>query len=156
MGDGYCNDESNTFECNYDGGDCCGPCVNTNFCKECLCLSNITNYNINCGNYFTDSCAKCANFSCGWPDCTRVNSECVPTVLSNPLVGNGVCNDETNTKECNFDGGDCCSNDCETVTVTLKGYAAENFGHLEGVYHKSLIINGRASWSSITTDIWYI
>ena len=107
VGDGYCNDESNTFECNYDGGDCCGPCINTNLCTECLCFSNIPKYDIDCGNYFTDSCAKCTNFLCS-EDCTRVNSECVPSFLSNPLVGNGVCNNETNIKECNFDGGDCC------------------------------------------------
>ena len=155
MGDGYCNDESNTFECNYDGGDCCGPCINTNLCTECLCFSNIPKYDIDCGNYFTDSCAKCTNFLCS-EDCTRVNSECVPSFLSNPLVGNGVCNNETNTKECNFDGGDCCSEDCETIIVTLKDYAAENFGHLEGLYHKSHIINGRTSWTSTSTAIWNI
>ena len=27
---------------------------------------------------------------------------------SNPLVENGFCNDETNTEECIYDGGDCC------------------------------------------------
>ena len=27
-----------------------------------------------------------------------------------PLVGNGLCNDETNIPECDDDGGDCCSN----------------------------------------------
>ena len=30
--------------------------------------------------------------------------------MSNPLVGNGLCNEETNNNECNFDGGDCCPN----------------------------------------------
>ena len=30
VGDGICNDETNNLECNYDGGDCCGPAV---FCK---------------------------------------------------------------------------------------------------------------------------
>ena len=29
VGDGYCNDETNNPECNYDSGDCCGVCVNT-------------------------------------------------------------------------------------------------------------------------------
>ena len=24
------------------------------------------------------------------------------------LIGNGLCNDETNNPECNYDGGDCC------------------------------------------------
>ena len=37
IGDGYCNDETNIFECDYDGGDCC---VNTNadHCSDCYCL----------------------------------------------------------------------------------------------------------------------
>ena len=26
VGDGYCNDELNIAECNFDGGDCCGHC----------------------------------------------------------------------------------------------------------------------------------
>ena len=26
------------------------------------------------------------------------------------MVGNGLCNEETNNNECNFDGGDCCPN----------------------------------------------
>ena len=30
---------------------------------------------------------------------------------SNPLVENGFCNDETNTEECIYDGGDCCGSD---------------------------------------------
>jgi hypothetical protein len=37
VGDGICNDESNNPECNYDGGDCCVN-VNTTFCSECNCL----------------------------------------------------------------------------------------------------------------------
>ena len=32
------------------------------------------------------------------------------TVGYHPLVGNGLCNDETNIPECNYDGGDCCVN----------------------------------------------
>ena len=37
VGDGYCDDVTNTFECNFDGGDCCGSDVNTEFCTFCLC-----------------------------------------------------------------------------------------------------------------------
>ena len=35
---GYCNDEANNADCFYDGGDCCGGCVNTDQCSNCLCL----------------------------------------------------------------------------------------------------------------------
>ena len=38
IGDGYCQDGNNNGACNYDGGDCCGPCVSTEHCTECQCL----------------------------------------------------------------------------------------------------------------------
>ena len=34
---GVCNDEANNAECNYDGGDCCLACINTEDCTECVC-----------------------------------------------------------------------------------------------------------------------
>jgi hypothetical protein len=36
--DGYCDDGNNNLDCNYDGGDCCGSNVNTNYCSKCQCL----------------------------------------------------------------------------------------------------------------------
>ena len=36
--DGYCDDENNNEACFYDGGDCCGPNVNTEWCTVCQCL----------------------------------------------------------------------------------------------------------------------
>ena len=39
VGNGYCEDETNTPECNYDGGDCCGFCVKNQFCSRCDCLN---------------------------------------------------------------------------------------------------------------------
>ena len=38
IGDGYCDDINNNLACTYDGGDCCGSNVNTQYCNECLCL----------------------------------------------------------------------------------------------------------------------
>ena len=44
VGDGICDDITNIFECDYDGGDCCMSDiileVNTDLCTECLCYSN--------------------------------------------------------------------------------------------------------------------
>ena len=34
---GYCNDETNNADCNYDGGDCCLSSPNTDLCSECVC-----------------------------------------------------------------------------------------------------------------------
>ena len=38
--DGYCNDETNIANCNYDGGDCCLLNSNIDQCSECLCGTN--------------------------------------------------------------------------------------------------------------------
>ena len=36
VGNGFCNDDTNNVECNYDGGDCCEN-VKTDYCSECNC-----------------------------------------------------------------------------------------------------------------------
>ena len=38
IGDDYCDDINNNIDCNFDGGDCCGANVNTDYCDECLCI----------------------------------------------------------------------------------------------------------------------
>ena len=37
-GDNYCDDENNKEGCVWDGGDCCGNHVNTQYCSACECL----------------------------------------------------------------------------------------------------------------------
>ena len=37
-GDGACDDGNNNCGCEWDGGDCCGENVNTQFCSACECL----------------------------------------------------------------------------------------------------------------------
>ena len=44
VGDGFCNDEANNAENDYDGGDCCGPCVLTEHCTECECFHQSGTY----------------------------------------------------------------------------------------------------------------
>ena len=34
------------------------------------------------------------------------------------MVGNGVCEDETNNQDCNYDGGDCCVVNANTVSCS--------------------------------------
>ena len=134
VGDGYCHDETNNPDCNYDGGDWCGPCVVTQFCSECECRGNVTGNGISspsvgdgicndetnngecnydggdcCWNVNTDYCSVCMCH----------NPECVPGV--NDLVGDGYCNDETNIGDCHFDGGDC----CRTVSSVNTSYCTE-------------------------------
>ena len=38
QGDGFCDDENNNANCEYDGGDCCGDNVDTSYCTQCQCL----------------------------------------------------------------------------------------------------------------------
>ena len=42
VGNGYCNDETNNADCNYDGGDCCLLDVNSEHCSECECYHQET------------------------------------------------------------------------------------------------------------------
>ena len=37
IADGYCDDVNNNLACTYDGGDCCGSNVDTEYCDECIC-----------------------------------------------------------------------------------------------------------------------
>ena len=37
-GDNFCDDENNNCGCEWDGGDCCGDNVNTDYCSICQCL----------------------------------------------------------------------------------------------------------------------
>ena len=38
IGDNYCDDVNNNEACNWDGGDCCGDNINTDYCSVCACL----------------------------------------------------------------------------------------------------------------------
>ena len=42
VGNSVCNDETNIAACNYDGGDCCGSCINTEYCSNCDCHAGLT------------------------------------------------------------------------------------------------------------------
>jgi hypothetical protein len=51
VGNGHCNDEANSADCLYDGGECCGGCVNTDHCSDCLCYDG--------GAFGADTSCKC-------------------------------------------------------------------------------------------------
>ena len=36
-GDGYCDDQYNVIQCNFDGGDCCREDIKRDYCTECIC-----------------------------------------------------------------------------------------------------------------------
>ena len=37
IGNGFCDDATNNEVCEWDGGDCCGDNVNTDYCIACEC-----------------------------------------------------------------------------------------------------------------------
>ena len=53
-GDNFCDDENNNAGCEWDGGDCCGDDVNTQYCSACECL---------------DPNEQGGGSGCGSPDC---------------------------------------------------------------------------------------
>ena len=87
-GDDWCDDENNNCGCEWDGGDCWGDDVKTQYCKECQCLDPKEN---------TTTEAPCKD-SCGSPQ----------------WKGDDWCDDENNNCGCEWDGGDCCGDNVRT------------------------------------------
>ena len=76
VGDGYCDNETNTIECMYDGGDCCGSCINMEHCLECACLGNVSSYgnsNAFIGNGVCNDETNTVNCSLDGFDCCGTN-----------------------------------------------------------------------------------
>ena len=94
IGDNYCDDENNNLECNWDGGDCCGDNVNTQYCTDCDCLEGDKGSgdegsgDEGSGDEGSGDSDNCEGFAY--------------------YIGDGSCDDENNNLECNWDGGDCC------------------------------------------------
>ena len=42
IGNGYCNDFTNNADCIFDGGECCDPNGNTNYCQDCICYADLS------------------------------------------------------------------------------------------------------------------
>ena len=127
IGDGYCNDEVNILDCGFDGGDCCGSCIITDFCTNCSCIGGVTGNDVLnarvdalVGDGFCHDMMNNPGCNYDHGDCCLSNvttnhcSNCTCHLLEtcvagyHPSVGDGYCNDVTNIQQCNFDGGDCC------------------------------------------------
>ena len=89
-GDGYCDDVNNNEACFFDGGDCCGSNVNTNYCNECQCLEE--------GGGGSSGATT--------PSGTIGSGGCIQG-----YIGDGFCDDINNNLDCTYDGGDCCLDD---------------------------------------------
>merc|ERR1719158_1936634 len=106
-GDNYCDDENNNAGCGYDGGDCCGDDVNTQYCSACECLDP------NGQPTTTAAPAPPPSDACGYPQ----------------WKGDNYCDDGNNNAGCEWDGGDCCGDDvneqycsaCECLDPSMQG-----------------------------------
>ena len=71
VADGFCNDETNNADCNYDGGDCCGSCILNNQCTECACLGGADVINALIGNGFCNDETNNADCYYDGGDCCK-------------------------------------------------------------------------------------
>ena len=75
---------TNIAACGYDGGDCCGSCVLTEYCSNCDCLGGLTSVGIThplVGNGFCDE--ETNNIDCAYDggDCCGPDVSCKWTCL---------------------------------------------------------------------------
>ena len=75
IGTGICLDQNNNKACDYDGGDCCLPTANTDYCTSCICheecdapieligngVCNDEANNLDCKYDGGDCCGACVN-----------------------------------------------------------------------------------------------
>ena len=143
-GDGYCDDENNNANCEFDGGDCCRNNLTTTYCTQCQCLDpaysgcdfpdfksddscDDENNNANCeydggdccGFYIdTNWCLKC---QCLDPQGTDLFDRLTLDKKNcyRWSKGDGNCDDENNRADCEYDGGDCCGDNVGTTWCTL-------------------------------------
>ena len=96
IGDGFCDDINNNLDCTYDGGDCCGANVITQYCAECLCL----------------------DVGGGGSGGTNAPSRTTSSGGCNQYIGDGFCDDINNNLDCTYDGRDCCGANVNTQYCT--------------------------------------
>merc|ERR1712054_66368 len=96
-GDTHCDPQNNHANCDFDGGDCCGPTKSGksgrskyHFCKP--------------KDILKDGACTCKD-----PRYKDKTQKCATACYVTKWAGDGNCDDHNNTCGCNWDGGDCCS-----------------------------------------------
>ena len=98
--DDYCDDGNNNCGCEWDGGDCCGSDVNTDWCSACECLD--PGFNSGSDSSTTSASTETTSDStdgCEYPD----------------WISDNYCDDANNNEDCEWDGGDCCGSNVNTA-----------------------------------------
>ena len=118
VADGHCDDIANTEICSYDGGDCCGCNVNTQYCSDCQCLDpNGSGGGTTCPQSTTGSgTTPTATGPTTAPPSTYTSGTATATTTgcNTGWIADNYCDDINNNMECSYDGGDCCG--CNVVT----------------------------------------
>ncbi len=164
INDGYCDNEANSQQCNYDGGDCClqpSKCFScgANECNchetglnQCGCLDFSEANDGYCDGY--NNYAEC-DYDGG--DCCLASSSCLLTCHgdgcichetgqlhcadTNQLcsldswINDGHCHQYANNEECHFDGGDCCMHPSICLTSCYEGEGSSCLCHETGLNH---------------------
>lgn len=106
IGDGACDPDSpyNTEACGYDGGDCCKGTCDSRSIFGCT-----TKKESQFGDYGP------FGFYCVDPTQEDSIDRSVCAGVEKDRIGDGMCNPEYNTAQCNFDGGDCCKESCDAI-----------------------------------------
>ena len=101
VGDGVCNVELNIAECNYDGGDCCGP--NDNNC-------------VSCGSHYALNCVDCPQGNgASWcnGDCIWITDQCTETLTTDVSCGG---HSASSCQDCpQGNGASWCNGDCNWI-----------------------------------------
>ncbi|CAM9492785.1 unnamed protein product, partial [Laminaria digitata] len=102
LNDGWCDLETNTPDCGYDGGDCCA----------CTCVDGPL---YSCGSN---------GFNCDDTACLDLTivvqyPECAGNWLS---MGDGLCTAENNNQACGYDAGDCCLCTCSGSACAINEF----------------------------------
>ena len=124
------NEPCFVLKIHFDPGDCCLPEIDSEYCIECICHedgtrhpdampmtttagTSVYGYTTKAQTWYTVivyTYTGTTPWANGSPP-TKPGIEETTTEEMCPAadIGDGYCDDSTNIKECNYDGGDCCN-----------------------------------------------
>jgi hypothetical protein len=110
------------MDCSYDGGDCCGCNVQTDYCDVCGCLDpNGSGGGTTCPQTTigtTNPTTGTTNPTTGPTNQTTAAGGCTGTLS---WIGDNYCDDINNNMDCSYDGGDCCGCNVQTSYCDVCG-----------------------------------